>query len=237
MSSSSFAPRDILGLILAAACWGIGTVVSKRAVEEIAPLILLPIQLAASLAVLTALMRSRGMSFRGAGVAPMLGRLGILNPGIAYALSLLGLVSISASLSVLIWAFEPLMILALAGLVLREHIGPDFAILSLVAIAGMVLVLYEPAMSGQWAGVALTIAGVGCCAAYTVVARRWIGTADSTAQVVATQQAYALAFALVLLVGVVFFGGGRDLASATPAAWLSAIGSGSSTTRRRTGST
>ena len=29
--------RSILGLILAAAAWGTGTVISKRAVEEIAP--------------------------------------------------------------------------------------------------------------------------------------------------------------------------------------------------------
>jgi probable blue pigment (indigoidine) exporter len=226
MSSSFFARRDILGLTLAAACWGVGTVVSKRALEEIPPFILLPIQLVASLAVLSVLMRRQGIALRGPSVTPLLGRLGILNPGVAYALSLLALVTISASLSVLIWAFEPLMILALAGLVLGERIGPAFVVLSLVAIAGIVLVLYDPAVNGQLVGVGLTIAGVGCCAIYTIVARRWIGTSDSTAQVVATQQAYALAFAVVLLVGTLLIGGRHDLTTVTPAAWLSAIGSG-----------
>ena len=37
--------RNVAFLVLAAACWGIGTVVSKQAVAEIAPLTLLPIQL------------------------------------------------------------------------------------------------------------------------------------------------------------------------------------------------
>lgn len=226
MSISSFARADILRLTLAAACWGVGTVVSKRAVAEIPPLILLPVQLAASLVVLSLLMRQHGMPFRGQAGPPLLGRLGILNPGLAYALSLLGLVSISASLSVLIWAFEPLMIVVLAALVLRERIGRGLIGLSVVAVAGMMLVLYNPASVGQWAGVALTIAGVGCCAVYSVVARRWIGTADSTAQVVATQQVYALLLALVLVVAWSFLAGGPVLRTVTPIAWLSAIGSG-----------
>jgi drug/metabolite transporter (DMT)-like permease len=224
--SSFFARRDVLGLTLAAACWGIGTVVSKRAVQEIPPLLLLSIQLAASLVVLSLLMWRRGIRLGGASGSPLLGRLGILNPGLAYALSLFGLVSISASLSVLIWAFEPLLILVLAALVLREHIGRTLIFLSLVALAGMVLVLYDPASSGQWPGVMLTIAGVGCCAVYTVITRRWIGTADSTALVVAGQQAYALGFAVVLLVGVSSLGGGPGLGETTPVGWLSAVGSG-----------
>jgi probable blue pigment (indigoidine) exporter len=41
--------RTVLALILAAACWGLGTVVSKRAIAEIPPLTLLPIQLGSSL--------------------------------------------------------------------------------------------------------------------------------------------------------------------------------------------
>jgi drug/metabolite transporter (DMT)-like permease len=225
-SSSSFAYGDLLRLTLAAACWGMGTVISKRAVAEIPPLVLLAVQLGASLVVLSVLMRWRGLPFRGQAGAPLLARLGILNPGLAYALSLLGLVSISASLSVLIWAFEPLMILVLAALVLRERIGPALIGLSVVAIAGMVLVVYNPASGGQWPGVVLTIAGVGCCAIYTVVARRWIGTSDSTAQVVAAQEAYALGFAVVLIVGMSLLGGGLGLTTATPIAWLSAIGSG-----------
>jgi probable blue pigment (indigoidine) exporter len=189
-------------------------------------LTLLPIQLATSLVVLLALMRIRGISLRGGDAPPLLGRLGILNPGIAYALGLLGLVTISASLSVMIWALEPLMILVLAGLVLRERIGPGLVAISALAVAGMVLVLYDPASSGQLPGVLLSLAGVGCCAAYTIIARRWIRASDSTAQVVATQQAYALVFAVVVLVGASLFFGGIQIPAAAPIAWASALVSG-----------
>ena len=116
--------RTILALILAAACWGLGTVVSKRALAEIPPLTLLSIQLAASLAALAILTRWRRLSLRGASTSPILGRLGVLNPGLAYALSLIGLEHITASLSVMLWALEPLLILFLAALFLRERIGP-----------------------------------------------------------------------------------------------------------------
>jgi drug/metabolite transporter (DMT)-like permease len=57
-------PRNVLTLTLAAACWGIGTVVSKRAIDEIPPLSLLAVQLGASLAVLAILMRIRGVPYR-----------------------------------------------------------------------------------------------------------------------------------------------------------------------------
>lgn len=228
MSSPSSPRRDILALILAAAAWGVGTVISKFALESIPPLTLLPIQLASSLGLLVVLMRRRGISMRDARAAPILGRLGLLNPGLAYALSLLGLASITASLSVLLWAAEPLMILALAAVFLRERITAALVVLSLVAVIGMLLVIADPAGIGddQAIGVVLTLAGVACCAVYTVVARRWLGTADSTAQVVFTQQAYGLAFAIVVLAVVAVAGGAVHPTSITATAVFAAIVSG-----------
>ena len=217
--------RDLGALVFAAAAWGIGTVISKRAVEEFPPLSLLSLQLAASLVALLAFARLTRTSLRGS--PPVLARLGLLNPGVAYALSLLGLVTVSASLSVMLWAFEPLLILALAGVFLGERISPAFVGLSLLAVAGMTLVLYEPAASGQLVGIVLTIAGVACCAAYTVIARRFLpGTTDATAPVVFAQQAYALGFALVVAV-VAAVAGGQILPEAmTPIGLVSAAGSG-----------
>jgi drug/metabolite transporter (DMT)-like permease len=225
MSSSSSTVRHVLALTLAAASWGVGTVISKRALEEIPPLGLLPVQLAASLVTLLVLMRLRGVPVRGA-TPPLLGRLGILNPGIAYALSLLGLVTVTASLSVLLWAVEPLLILTLSAWFLREHVDLPLVLLSLLAVGGLLLVIYEPSTSGQFAGIALTLAGVACCAAYTVIARRWIGTADSTAQVVASQQAYALGFALVVAAVAWVLGGSVRPIAVSLEGGLSAVGSG-----------
>jgi drug/metabolite transporter (DMT)-like permease len=216
----------VLALVGAAASWGVATAISKRAVAEIPPLTLLAVQLGASLVVLAVLMRWRGVPFRDPTASPILGRLGLLNPGIAYALSLLGLVSIGASLSVLLWAAEPLMILLLAAWFLRERLGLGVLVLSPVAAAGMALTAYTPNESAHLVGIVLTLAGVACCAVYTIVARRWLGTAQGTAAVVVTQQVYALALALAV-VAVVWLTGGAVLATgATPGAWLSAIVSG-----------
>ncbi len=218
--------RTALALTLAAASWGFGTVVSKRAIEEIPPLTLLSIQLGSSLIALALLMRWQGLSFRDRAASPILGRLGVLNPGLAYAFSLLGLAHITASLSVMLWAIEPLLILLLAAWFLRERIGPTLVVLSLVAVVGMLLVIYQPGSTGSLVGVLLTLAGVACCATYTVVTRRWLSTADSTAQVVVAQQAHGLVLAFVLVVTVWLLGGAVRPENVTAAGWASAIGSG-----------
>lgn len=226
MSVSSLSRRDYLPLILAAVCWGFGTVISKRAVAEIPPLTLLPIQLGSSLLLLAILMRLRRMPFRDPTASPILGRLGVLNPGLAYALSLLGLATITASLSVMLWALEPLLILMLAAWFLRERVTPALVILSLVAVGGMLLVIYQPGGAGSPIGILLTVAGVVCCAIYTVITRRWLSTADSTAQVVVAQQAYALAFAFLLVTAAWILGGAVRPEAISPIGWASAAGSG-----------
>jgi drug/metabolite transporter (DMT)-like permease len=225
MSRGAIARTDLLALILAAICWGLGTVISKSALQEIPPLTLLPIQLTVSLAVLLVLLRRQGVPLRGNGPA-LLGRLGILNPGMAYALTLVGLVTISASMSVLIGAVEPILILILAGIILRERITPALAVLSLVALTGMVLVVFDPSSQGQAIGVAFALAGVGCCAIYTVLTRRWLPEAAETGQVVFAQQAYGLGFAAVLLLVVGVLGGSVGPTSLTPAGVASAVASG-----------
>jgi drug/metabolite transporter (DMT)-like permease len=226
MSRSTIAARDLAALILAATCWGVGTVISKAALDEISPFTLLPIQLAASLAVLSILMRHKGISFRTEG-SPLLGRLGLLNPGLAYALGLIGLTTITASLYVLLWAFEPLMILFLAAWFLRERITPAFVVLSLIAVAGMVVIVYDPvASSSQLIGVGLTLAGILCCAIYSVVTRRWIPGAKETSQVILSQQAHALILSIGLVLVVGLAGGQIVPTSLTPLGVASAMGSG-----------
>jgi drug/metabolite transporter (DMT)-like permease len=134
----------------------------------------------------------------------LLGRLGLLNPGLAYALSLIGLTQITASLSVLLWASEPILILGLAAVALGERVGRAVLGASAVAIAGLLLVSFDPAATGSAPGIALTIAGVAVCAAYTVAARSWLPrTSDSTLGVVLAQQLYALGLAVLVLGGLI----------------------------------
>lgn len=254
MSRSVIPIRVVVPLVLAAASWGVGTVISKRAVAEIPPLALLVVQLATSVVAL-------GLVSLIAGLRPAiveraarpgrdprpeasraLDRLGLLNPGASYALSLVGLSQISASLSVLLWAGEPILILGLAWWWLREPITRRLVALSVAALGGMVLVIWTPGAAGQGFGVLATIAGVGCCAIYSVLTRQRLGNAPSTLRVVLGQQAWALGFALVLLLGSVVLGpfGGFAEATARPLvdptfgvaapissdAWLSAVASG-----------
>jgi probable blue pigment (indigoidine) exporter len=220
-------PRwSALALIGAAASWGLATVVSKRAVAELPPLLLLTVQLAVSVAALAILMRWRGISWRTPGVPPLLTWLGVLNPGAAYLLGLLGLVSISASLSVLLWAAEPILILLLAALVLGEPLGRRLVAISLLAATGMAILVVDPSVAGGLVGVLLTLAGVACCAVYTIIARRLIGTADGTVPIVARQQLAAL---LVIggVTAVFAVGGAFDIIVAiTGVGWLSAAASG-----------
>ena len=101
----------------------------------------------------------RGVALTGS--PPLLARLGLLNPGLAYALGLLGLTSITASLSVLLWAVEPLAIALLAAPILGERLTLRLGACSLVAVAGVGLLVQEPGMASVGLGVALTLAGSG----------------------------------------------------------------------------
>jgi drug/metabolite transporter (DMT)-like permease len=218
--------RPVIVLVLAAACWGGGTAVSKQAVAELPPLTLLAIQLATSVAFLLVVVRLRGEGLPRGREGRLLGRLGLLNPGLAYALSLIGLTSITASLSVLLWAFEPILILGLAAIVLGERIGRGLIVASGIAVGGMTLVLFDPSASGSFVGVALTIAGVAACAVYTIATRRWLLGSDSTFGIVLAQQLHALAFAIALVVAVAVAGGVVAPVRLSALGAASALGSG-----------
>ncbi|HTK45389.1 MAG TPA: DMT family transporter [Patescibacteria group bacterium] len=215
-----------LSLVLAAACWGIGTVVSKQAVAEVAPLTLLPIQLASSVLLLLVITRWRHEPLPSGREGRLLGRLGLLNPGLAYALSLLGLTGITASLAVLLWAGEPILILLLAAAVLGDRIGPAIVLPSIAAIGGLTVVVLDPAASGSMVGVGLTVAGVVVCAAYTVLTRRWLLGTDATFGVVLAQQLYALVLSAIVLIGLMAAGQPMLPVRVTAVGALSAVVSG-----------
>lgn len=217
--------RYLFSLAAAAASWGVATVISKDAVDEIPPLTLLPIQLAVSVVALAVVIWTRGLRVSWSPELRRLGALGVLNPGVSYALGLLGLAQITASLSVLLWATEPLMILVLAWWYLGDRIGKPLIALSALALAGVALVTYEPGSSGQLGGVLLTLAGVAACAIYTVVVRKLIAN-DSTLSVVMLQQVCALLFSMALLAVTVLFGVSASPADVSVTAWVSAVLSG-----------
>jgi len=127
---------------------------------------------------------------------------------------------------VLLWALEPVAIMLLAALVLREHVPLPLAAAVAVAIAGVLLVVYQPGATGATIGITLTVVSIGFCALYSVLTRRMM-LDDSALTVVLAQQVAALLFALVLA-SVVDVAGGRgwDLTGHGAGEWLAAAASG-----------
>jgi probable blue pigment (indigoidine) exporter len=206
--SSSY--RHVLLLVAATACWGCGTVLSKQVLDRgVAPLTLLVVELAASVGLLSLAAASGRAPVTRSRTMVKLAVLGLLNPGLAYALGLLGLVRITASMSVMLWATEPILIIVFAVLFLRERIALATATAVAAAMVGVLLVIYRPGASGDAAGVALTVAAVGCCAFYAVLTRRLL-LDDSSLAVVLVQQATALCFAVVVA-GIAATFGAADL--------------------------
>jgi probable blue pigment (indigoidine) exporter len=214
-----------LSLVAAAACWGTAAVISKRAVDEIDPLTLLPLELGVSVTVLaTATLVTRERVTW----SPRLRRLsllGVLNPGLSYALSLAGLAHMTVSVSVLLWAIEPILILALAYWVLKERIAIGTASCAAAALVGVGLVVFQAGNRASGLGIALTVAGVGACAIYTVLSSKFLADA-STLSVVLVQQAVALAFALLLFGCSFVFGNPHSLSDVSATAWTSALAAG-----------
>jgi len=194
-------------LVLACALWGGATVLSKALLASIPPVSLLVLQLAPSAALLWL---AFWLSGRRAAPASVI-LLGLLNPGISYTLSLMGLARVSASVSTLLWA--ALMILGLAAIVLREPVTPRLLAVMLSGMLGVSLV--ADALGGfagnDAVGVLLLLCGVLCCAFYTVFSRRLSETVDSL-YIVAVQQAAGLAWAVALLLAGTPYGSPADIA-------------------------
>ncbi|MBL8055822.1 MAG: DMT family transporter [Anaerolineales bacterium] len=217
--------RPILALAAACACWGSATVITKSLLASVSPLTLLALQLTVSVAGLWGLLLIRGRRRLTRREMIQQGLLGWLNPGLSYTFSLLGLAAATASLSTLLWATEPILILGLAWLGLRERLSGRLTALSGVAVLGVLLVsglLGGSALAAEWQSTVLILAGVLCCALYTVLARRLNAETDTLFSL-AVQQSAALIWAAALwpfectLAGTV---------TAFPADWPAWIGSG-----------
>lgn len=190
-----------LSLIIACALWAAGTVISKELLGSVPPVLFLIVQLAPSVAVLWIVTIKSRTPFPVGRVLLVIVLLGWLNPGVSYTLSMLGLVSTSASVATLMWATEPALIVVIAWLVLREQISFPMAILTATAAIGVYLAsgIATPASSStnEANGAVLILMGVLCCAVYTVLSRDIAAIVEPIA-IVAIQQSVGLAWALCI---------------------------------------
>jgi drug/metabolite transporter (DMT)-like permease len=211
-------------MTLAAACWGLGTVMSKGVLDYLPPLLLLVVQLVGSLFFLWTAVFSRRTRPEIDGRAWRLGLTGLLNPGLAYTFGLLGLALTTASMSTLIWAAEPALILLLAWLLLRERLTRSLLFLSAVALAGAVMVV-GAGTSGVLSGNLLVFTAVLCCAIYTVWTRHLIAGVEPLV-LVTLQQTVSLAWALLIWPIELWSMDWVIILAIPPKVWLLALASG-----------
>lgn len=219
----------VLCLVVSCALWGAVTVFNKALLSTVSPVPLLSIQLAVSVLALALFVVLQRRPLPGSRATVPLALLGALNPGISYTLMLLGLVTMSASTATLLWAAEPLMILTLAAVILREPVTLRLAVIILCGLTGVALI------TGAWQGAAmeqtqlagtlLMVCAILCCALYTVLSRRLIQTADPVVTV-AIQQAAGLLWCVLLMLAWPSFGTLAEIAALPGATILYAMLSG-----------
>jgi drug/metabolite transporter (DMT)-like permease len=192
----------IVFLVVACGLWGGATVLSKHLLVSVPPVTLLVVQLAASsfaLWLIVAIGSSRTFDKRN--LLPLI-LLGLLNPGLAYTFALFGLELIPAGVATLLWAAEPIMILALAGVILREPVTARLLTVMFIGALGVFLVsgLADAGVASTVAlqGVYLMLGAVLCCAVYTVFSRK-VGATVDPLLTAAIQQVAGLAWAMALL--------------------------------------
>lgn len=201
MARYSFGIPPTLSLTLASALWAVPTAISKDLLVSVSPITLLVIQLTPSVVVLWFLVLAKGIPPVRLRVLLSLASIGWLNPGISYTLSMLGLTRTTASVTTLLWAAEPALIVAMAWVMLREAITARLLAVTATAACGVLLVSglvgKSDPMAGGGYGAALILGGVLCCALYTVLSRRIASTIDPLFTV-AVQQTVALAWAVAI---------------------------------------
>jgi drug/metabolite transporter (DMT)-like permease len=185
----------------AAFCWGTATVMSKSALNEVSPIALLTLQLLASAIALWGFIFLMGRKVPPFKDIRYIAALGLLEPGLAYLLGLIGLVSIGAGVATLIQATEAIMIVAVSALLFKEKPTVPFIGLSGLALAGLAVVIGLPGnaiSSAENLGVVLMFLATASAAFYVVLSGRVIGDHDPLV-VVGFQQLAALLMALCCL--------------------------------------
>lgn len=216
-------------LFAAASLWGGATVLNKTLLVTTSPVLLLVIQLLASTVALFAAVIWDGTALPRGRVLVAAIALGVLNPGISYTFSLMGLDRISASVSSLLWATEPFLILGLAWFVLREPITLKVVVTIAVGFTGVICVsglLSDPASgNADLVGVGFLLLAVLMCAVYTVFSRK-LGDAIDPLSLVAVQQAAGLVWAVLLLGWSTKSGIGESISAVPPVEFVYAAISG-----------
>jgi drug/metabolite transporter (DMT)-like permease len=140
MARYLFSIPPTASLILASAFWGVATVLSKELLATVPPITFLILQPVPSVSALWIIVFANGMPAAQWRKMLPLALIGWLNPGLSYTFSMLGLTRTTASVAALLWAAEPVLIVGMAWLVLREPLTTRFLAVTTTAACGVLLV-------------------------------------------------------------------------------------------------
>ncbi|KDB08489.1 protein of unknown function DUF6 transmembrane [Burkholderia sp. lig30] len=196
--------KGIALTVLATLCWGGGMVLSKHSLRTADAATLFAIQLLAAWGcVLLLVVLGRKLSTR----ELKHGWLGVLEPGVAFYLVLIGLGRTSAINATILQAMEGLMIIGLAFLIFRDRVSSRVLIWGALATLGAVLVTTkESIFSGISinSGDGLVLLGTLFAAAYVTLSSRII-VGDSSPEALLFWQ---LSFCMLLVWGYLVVTGG-----------------------------
>lgn len=210
-------------MILSATAWAMGTIASKAVLNKYDPsaITLLVTQLAASVGLLVLIARLRGHRIR---PAWRIGWTGLLEPGLAYFLGLIGLAITSAGNAAVLGSVEPILVPLLVWLLYRQRPSRHRLVLAGFAALGAIVVSRGGEHAGgALAGDLLVVAGVAAAALYAVVSSRHIERHAIT-PLAASQQTWALAATALIAVAASFTMPTRWLTTTDGILW--AAGSG-----------
>jgi drug/metabolite transporter (DMT)-like permease len=215
--------------VFAALCWGLATVMSKAALAAVSPVLLLVLQLGASVAILWSIVWVCRIPLVNVSQISRFAWLGLLEPGLAYLLGLIGLTDMNAGVATLIQSTEAIMIVIVSAILLRQRPTGRFLWLSILALFGLLAALglsdrNGPTGNGAFGSV-LMICGTATAAIYVVLSSR-IAMECNAIVIVAWQQSMALILALLALPFESLYGPQGLAPPATGELWLTVILSG-----------
>ncbi|WP_223615100.1 DMT family transporter [Phyllobacterium calauticae] len=190
----------ILAMIGSAACWGLATVMSRDVLHQMSPPALLVVQLVASVSLLL-LMAVRERPAKHIGKPLIRASLtGLLEPGLAYTVGLIGLSWTTAGHSAVISSAEPIFILLLGWLLFKQR--PSGRLMGCIALAFMGLVLVSQEQGAdqaldQMLGDFLIVLATMFAAGYVVLSAR-LSSSYPPATLAAAQQTAGLVLAIAV---------------------------------------
>jgi drug/metabolite transporter (DMT)-like permease len=193
-----FGATPLLYGLLACLSWACGSVLTKALLAQADPLTVFSGQLTASVAGLWTISLATGSQIRLDDWR--IGLAGILQPGLAYGLSIIALTQVSATLEGMIFTIETPLILLLAWPLLGERPTRLLAALGLLAFAGVLILTWRPEIelaSGDGFAVYLIVFGALFAALYTVIVRRMSADVDALRLTRASQTVGWLAVLIV----------------------------------------